>query len=825
MKSFYMFGFLCLFLTTGLLAQNNATISLPSTATAKFGEEISIPILLSTDLLIEEAQFVVEYDSSVLRFSNAMKGADAENISIDQIENDLTYLPSFIDVNENVLIKISAENSSPLFGSNLEILRLNFNVVGHLGSTALLFDQRVEHTFLLTDQQSQISGNALNFVAGLFTIIPDTSAIVQLTSDTLNILENTHFTVPITVSDVWDLFSFNLSIVYDPNIRRAEFVNEGTFLNNNGTEPTSWIAPAINNTTGNISAIQNRRLAETGVDGDGVLAELRFQAYATGQSAISFINDQNSLFNPKELEIPIAAFIPIEVNIYSESVVKISLPDTSGAPNQQMLIPILISGVESASIISTLFEVSVDTNCLIPLGVQNEGTLTDNWQPPVINITENKLLFATAGYSPITQDGILVFLQFQVNDTAHENDYCDIVIEKVILNEGDPSSIIDNGFFKVQGFQVSGNILYFGTAQPIPDVNVNFDGQLILTNNEGKFNFSELHYGDYVLLPNKQEEAVYCVTPFDAALILQHVVQLTQLSPYQRIAADVTGDGSVSALDAANILQYSVGLIDQFPVMGAANDYWKFVTADFLIDDTNWWQSSDSIAYLPLNTDHFNQDFWGIIYGDVSQNWQASHNPVMATDFTELYLGSTVTLNSSTIEIPLILNMDSEISSVFLEVGFERNNLDFDSINLTSKNHHFDMQYLNSQANSLPDMLEIKKVMLDEKHLLLNTGLQHQNQITEIPTQFVLLQNYPNPFNSRTIIHYAVPNREYVQIYIYNSAGRFIRTLVEATQEAGSYTIDWNGADSSQHTVASGIYFVKLKAGHVKLNRKIIFMK
>jgi parallel beta-helix repeat protein len=56
------------------------------------------------------------------------------------------------------------------------------------------------------------------------------------------------------------------------------------------------------------------------------------------------------------------------------------------------------------------------------------------------------------------------------------------------------------------------------------------------------------------------------VTAYDAALVLQYVVGTKELSSAQRKAADVTGDDNVSALDAALILQYSVGLITRFPV-------------------------------------------------------------------------------------------------------------------------------------------------------------------------------------------------------------------------------------------------------------------
>jgi len=56
------------------------------------------------------------------------------------------------------------------------------------------------------------------------------------------------------------------------------------------------------------------------------------------------------------------------------------------------------------------------------------------------------------------------------------------------------------------------------------------------------------------------------ITAYDAALAAQTAVGLITLTPEQVIRADVSGDGKVSAYDAALIAQRAVGLIDKFPV-------------------------------------------------------------------------------------------------------------------------------------------------------------------------------------------------------------------------------------------------------------------
>jgi parallel beta-helix repeat protein len=56
------------------------------------------------------------------------------------------------------------------------------------------------------------------------------------------------------------------------------------------------------------------------------------------------------------------------------------------------------------------------------------------------------------------------------------------------------------------------------------------------------------------------------VSAYDAALTAQAAVGLITLTADQTKAADVSGEGEVSAYDAALIAQYAVGLIDKFPV-------------------------------------------------------------------------------------------------------------------------------------------------------------------------------------------------------------------------------------------------------------------
>ena len=56
------------------------------------------------------------------------------------------------------------------------------------------------------------------------------------------------------------------------------------------------------------------------------------------------------------------------------------------------------------------------------------------------------------------------------------------------------------------------------------------------------------------------------ITPYDATLVLLHVIGAYPMDPLTQQIADVSGNGEIFAYDAALILRYYVGLITTFPV-------------------------------------------------------------------------------------------------------------------------------------------------------------------------------------------------------------------------------------------------------------------
>jgi len=95
--------------------------------------------------------------------------------------------------------------------------------------------------------------------------------------------------------------------------------------------------------------------------------------------------------------------------------------------------------------------------------------------------------------------------------------------------------------------------------------------------------------------------------------------------------------------------------------------------------------------------------------------------------------------------------------------------------------------------------------------------------------QTILLQNYPNPFNPETWIPFRLAENLDVKIRIYDLKGRLVRELALGRLEAGSYVSKgksgyWDGRNEQGEQVASGVYFIELRAGSQSFVRRMVMM-
>ncbi len=95
-------------------------------------------------------------------------------------------------------------------------------------------------------------------------------------------------------------------------------------------------------------------------------------------------------------------------------------------------------------------------------------------------------------------------------------------------------------------------------------------------------------------------------------------------------------------------------------------------------------------------------------------------------------------------------------------------------------------------------------------------------EIPASPVPYVLgfAQNYPNPFSESTTIRYSVPRRMPVRLVVYDLLGRELATLVEAQQDAGLYTIDFEAQN-----LPAGLYFYRIEMGHLAFTHRMMLIR
>ncbi|MFH0919843.1 MAG: T9SS type A sorting domain-containing protein [Fibrobacterota bacterium] len=82
------------------------------------------------------------------------------------------------------------------------------------------------------------------------------------------------------------------------------------------------------------------------------------------------------------------------------------------------------------------------------------------------------------------------------------------------------------------------------------------------------------------------------------------------------------------------------------------------------------------------------------------------------------------------------------------------------------------------------------------------------------------LKNSPNPFRQSTVFNYGLPTSGNVSITIYDRCGRLVTSLVQGQQEAGQHKVRWNA-----HGMATGVYFVKIKANGLSVVNKTLIVR
>jgi hypothetical protein len=90
------------------------------------------------------------------------------------------------------------------------------------------------------------------------------------------------------------------------------------------------------------------------------------------------------------------------------------------------------------------------------------------------------------------------------------------------------------------------------------------------------------------------------------------------------------------------------------------------------------------------------------------------------------------------------------------------------------------------------------------------------------------LSSYPNPFNEKTILRFGTTARRGTQkasLKIYNLRGRLVKVLLDDELVREDYHAEWDGTDSKETKISSGVYLCVLQVGESRRVAPLLFLK
>ena len=119
----------------------------------------------------------------------------------------------------------------------------------------------------------------------------------------------------------------------------------------------------------------------------------------------------------KALALSFILFIEGSVScLHSQNMaIAVSLPDTTAEQYTSIAIPIRVGDLSQVNVFSYQTTITFDEDIIDARGASNEGTLSQFWGAPTINTQQaGQITIGGFGTSPLTGQGILVFLEFDV---------------------------------------------------------------------------------------------------------------------------------------------------------------------------------------------------------------------------------------------------------------------------------------------------------------------------------------------------------------------------------------------------------------------------
>jgi hypothetical protein len=286
------------------------------------------------------------------------------------------------------------------------------------------------------------------------------------------------------------------------------------------------------------------------------------------------------------------------------------------------------------------------------------------------------------------------------------------------------------------------------------------------------------------------------------------------------VKGDADGNGSVQPADATRILN---GVIGNPPFTTAVDSFRADASGNGVISS---------------------YDAYYVLYYIVNGSFPTVAKAAPASGEVKFGDLKSNAKDASVVSLPIKLNGTSNVNSALVELTIDEQYASYKNVAVNLPDGWYSAtSYKNGKlliaivgTSALKDG-EIATVNLSLKNkeakfevngnVTLNEDIAKTlaSSVKLIPSQFDLSQNYPNPFNPTTNIKYQLAADTKVSLVVYDMLGQKVASIVNGVQEAGYYTVQWNGMNDFGQKVSSGVYIFRLVAGDFVSVKKMNLLK
>lgn len=467
-----------------------------------------------------------------------------------------------------------------------------------------------------------------------------------------------------------------------------------------------------------------------------------------------------------------------KIQTYQEPVkVLVSVPDTTARAFSTLNLPIRISDVTGLSIKSIKFNLRYDTSMLQFAGVTTDNTIAMAWVNYYVVVKNDGVDIQISGNTSLSGSGDLAYIEFGTSGV--DGDTTTIKLQDVEFNVPGAYPETKDGLIRLTPPQV---VLSLPDTTAMSQDSVSIPVRISGVAGKGVVEIN--------MMISFNSKILNAVSISKENTVVSEWTNFTFNDFSNRSHIILSGDEAISKDGTLIYIKFAVTGADG---SGTALAFMTAVcnTGSVIALKNNGYLRVEGV--IPVELASFNAS---VVKGAVVLNWQ--------------------TLSESN-NYGFEVERKSTANSEWKNIAFIRGNG-------TSQRRH-DYTFIDEPADAGSYNYRLKQIDFDGSFSYSNETMVNLS----VPVEFILAQNYPNPFNPITHIDYELPDIDgkeiQVELAIYNLLGEKIRTLVTEKQDAGYYSVKWDGSDDWGNSVTTGIYIYRLRANEFVSTKRMVYLK